>query len=134
MLLLVLLLMGSVELEVEVVVGPAVDVTTPPVSLEEELDSDVDADSDVDIALAREFCAVVGSCGTVGAVMITELDGRAEKLVGECTLGAMRTTSSFSRSNFRLRANSDPKHAGHRSAHSTLTICRPSFISASYSN
>ena len=109
-------------------------MTTPHVWLEEELDSDGDSDSDVDIAFAREFCTFVGSCGTVGAVMVTELEGRGAKLVGECTLGAIRTTSSFSRSNFRLRATSELKHAGQRSAHRTLTTCRRNFISASYSN
>ena len=123
-LLLLLLLLGSLELVVGVVIGSEVDMTTSPVLLDEEVDSDGDSDSDVDIAFARGFCTLVGSYGTVGAVMDTELEGRAAKLVGECTLGAMRTTSSFSKSNSRLRATSELKHAGQRSAHRILTTCR----------
>lgn len=75
-----MLLLLLVSLELEVVVGVAVDITTSFVLL--DLETDV-LDSDVDIPFAREFCAFVGSCGEVGAVMVTELEGRAEKLVGE---------------------------------------------------
>lgn len=109
-----LLLLLLLELEVEAVVEAAVDITISFVLL------DV-LDSDVDIPFASEFCAFVGLCGAVGAVMVTELEGRAEKFVGECTLGTMRTTSSFSESNFRLRSTSELKHTDQRSAYSTLT-------------